>query len=570
MARRLRLWSGLVLFVFVGTHLLNHALGLISLEAAEAGRLVFLGIWRNLLGSVLLYGALLTHVVLVLMALYQARHLRLPRWEVVRLGLGLAMPFMLIPHIFGTRVLADVFDVQDTYAYVVVGMWVLHPSSAPMQALLLVIAWAHGCMGVRWWLQFKPWYPRYRAWLRAGALLLPILALAGFSAIGRETALLAPTPGWLERTFAGIQEEQESLVLGWAGIGNGLFVGAVVVAFVGRSARSWWQRRRGVVRLTYPGGRRVQIVPGMSVLEASRAAGIPHASLCGGRGRCSTCRSRISPISERVPQPSNDEERVLRRVGAPPNVRLACQLRPLSDLNVIPLLPPTIESADGLLRPSASQGSEREIAILFADLRGFTKFSEHRLPYDVVFVMNQYFRAMGEAVEASGGHLDKFIGDGVMALFGVSTGVERGCRQALDAAVAMARGLDELNRILASDLAEPLRIGLGIHVGPVIVGEMGYGHARSLTAIGDAVNTASRLESTSKEFAAQLIVSEDVASRAGVDLSVFERHEIEVRGRTTLLPIRVIPSALDLAPILTPDTALGASASAALPSPPVR
>jgi adenylate cyclase len=179
---------------------------------------------------------------------------------------------------------------------------------------------------------------------------------------------------------------------------------------------------------------------------------------------------------------------------------------------------------------------------------------------------------MGEAVEASGGHLDKFIGDGVMALFGVGSDRRRGCRQALDGAVAMATALDELNRALAQDLPDPLRIGIGIHVGPVIVGEMGYGRARTLTAIGDAVNTASRLESSTKEYHAQLMVSEDVAGYAGVSLEQFDRHEIEVRGRTTALPIRVIPSALDLIPVLNHDTALGASASAttsSLPRPPM-
>jgi len=428
-------------------------------------------------------------------------------------------------------------------------------------------------MGVRWWLQFKPWYPRYRAYLRAGALLLPTLALAGFAGIGRETEILSRMPGWLEATFAGITHDQEETVLGWAGIANGIFAVAVIAAFGGRSVRSWIVRRRGAIRLTYPGGRRVVATPGMSVLDASRAAGIPHASLCGGRGRCSTCRSRIGPASARVPQPTPEEERVLKRVGAPPNVRLACQLRPTNDLTVIPLLPPTIESAESVLRPSSALASEQEIAILFADIRGYTKFSEHRLPYDVVFVMNEYFKAMGESVEASGGHLDKFIGDGVMALFGVNADPVRGCRQALDGAVAMATALDELNRALSSDLPDPLRIGIGIHVGPVIVGEMGYGRARTLTAIGDAVNTASRLESSTKEFHAQLMVSEEVANYAGVNLERFERHEIEVRGRTTALPIRVIPSAIDLIPVLTNDTALGASAAAgptALPRPPLR
>jgi adenylate cyclase len=571
MTRKLRLWSGLVLFVFVTMHLFNHALGIFSLEAAEAGRLVSVAIWRNLAGTVLLYSALLTHIVLVLLALYRARHLRLPRWELLRLGLGLAMPFMLLPHIFGTRVLREIApEFRDTYAYVVFGMWVEHPESAAVQALLLVIAWTHGCMGVRWWLQFKPWYPRYRTILRAGALLLPALALAGFAGIGRETAFLSTTPGWLERTFAGMTLAQNDMVLGWAGIANAAFGVSVALVFGGRYVRSVLLRRRGVVRLTYPGGRRVSATPGMTVLEASRSAGIPHASLCGGKGRCSTCRSRIGPASARVPEPTPEEARVLKRLGAPPNVRLACQLRPTNDLNVIPLLPPSIQSAESVLRPSSASASEQEIGILFADIRGYTKFSEHRLPYDVVFVMNEYFKAMGEAVEGSGGHLDKFIGDGVMALFGVGTDPVRGCRQALDATVAMAHALDELNRVLAQDLPDPLRIGIGVHVGPVIVGEMGYGRARTLTAIGDAVNTASRLESSSKEYHAQLIVSEDLAMRAGVDLSRFERHEMTVRGRTTPMGIYVVPSALDLVPILTHETALATSSTASLPRPPIR
>jgi adenylate cyclase len=559
------------MFAFVVTHLLNHALGIVSLEAAEAGRLIFLPIWRNPVGTVLLYGSLVTHIVLVLLTLYQARHLRLPRWEVVRLALGLLMPFLLIPHIFGTRVLNEVTSFRDTYAYVVAGMWLHHPESAALQIVLLLVAWMHGSLGIRWWLQYRPWFPRYRALLMAVGVIIPTTAIAGFVAIGRETQLRSAEPGWLTSVFGGVTEAQEMQVLGWSSIASGLFVAAVAVAFVGRLVRAWIQRRRGVVRLTYPGGRRVTITTGTTVLEASRAAGIPHASLCGGRGRCSTCRSRIGPPTAAVPIPTPDEERVLRRVGAPANVRLACQLRPISDLQIIPLLPSTIESTEGLLGPSFTQGSEQELAILFADLRGFTKFSEHRLPYDVVFVMNQYFKAMGEAVEASGGHLDKFIGDGVMALFGINADPERGCRQALEAAVAMAEALDHLNEVLAQDLAEPLRIGLGIHAGPVIVGEMGYGAARTLTAIGDAVNTASRLESMNKDYHSQLIFSEEVATRAGVDPSRFERHEIEVRGRTTLLPVRVVMNAHDLLPALAPtETVLSASGrSGDLPRPPL-
>jgi adenylate cyclase len=215
-------------------------------------------------------------------------------------------------------------------------------------------------------------------------------------------------------------------------------------------------------------------------------------------------------------------------------------------LGIIPLLPPNASPRDGYPKAAQVHGREQEIAILFADLRAFTQFAESRLPYDVVFVLNRYFAGMGGAVERAGGHLDKFIGDGVMALFGVNSGVDDGCRKALVAAKDMARQLEELNHALAQDLETPLRIGIGIHAGAAIVGEMGYGPATHLTAIGDAVNTASRLEAMTKEFGAQLVVSETVVTKAGLDATVFPRREIEVRGRKEPIAIRIVADAKGL------------------------
>ncbi len=284
-------------------------------------------------------------------------------------------------------------------------------------------------------------------------------------------------------------------------------------------------------------------LPGATILDISRDNGIPHASVCGGRGRCSTCRVRVSHGIDELPPASASEQRVLDRIGSPINVRLACQTRPSAAVSVIPLLPPTATPGDAHPRAARLHGEEREIAILFADLRSFTQFSEKKLPYDVVFVLNQYFASMGEAVETAGGHLDKFIGDGVMALFGTDGDAATACRQSLVAAKAMGEKLAELNRTLEHDLDEPFRMGIGVHAGPAIVGEMGYGAATGITAIGDAVNTASRLEAMTKEFGAQLVVSQDVAERAGVDLSDYPRHEIEVRGREEPVAVRVVEMA---------------------------
>jgi adenylate cyclase len=293
----------------------------------------------------------------------------------------------------------------------------------------------------------------------------------------------------------------------------------------------------------------VEIVPGVSVLEASRMAGIVHASVCGGRGRCSTCRIRVVGPHEAIPMPAPEEVKVLQRVSAAPDVRLACQLRPGGDLRVTPLLPGTAQARDGFRRPAYLHGVEREITILFADLRAFTRLSESKLPYDLVFLLNRYFTEMGHAVEAAGGRIDKFIGDGVMALFGLDSDVEAGCREALAAARGMSERMQVLNDALVHDIAEPLRIGIGIHTGPAIVGEMGYGTAVSVTAVGDSVNTASRIEGLTKDYACELVVSEAVVRRAGIDLGAAPRHEIEIRGRVERLVVRTLSSARDL-PVL--------------------
>jgi adenylate cyclase len=298
--------------------------------------------------------------------------------------------------------------------------------------------------------------------------------------------------------------------------------------------------RRSLIRIGYPDGREVQVPRGFSVLEASRFAGIPHASVCGGRGRCSTCRIRIGTGLAQLPPPSAGEQRVLQRVGAPPAVRLACQLRPSVNISVMPLLPATAQASDGYAQPSYLAGQERTIAVMFADLRTFTGIAEQKLPYDLVFLLNSYFEAVGESIIGAGGMVDKFIGDGVMALFGVESGPEEGCRQALVAASGMVERVNRLSESLQNELAQPLRIGIGIHCGPAIVGRMGYGPTVHVTAIGDTVNVASRLQDSTKEYGCQLVISEEVVRRSGLDTAQLVRHELTVRNRREALSIFVV------------------------------
>jgi adenylate cyclase len=556
MIRRLHLITGLILFAYLLTHLLNLALGLVSVEALEAGRRAFLLLWRNLPMTVLLYGALAVHVGLAFRALYRRRRLKMPAWEAAQIVLGFAIPPLLVLHVLGTRVAYEFFGTEDSYVYVLLVYFVFSPILGVKQVAVVGVAWLHVAIGLHFWLRIRPWYPKAAPYLFATALLLPAFSLAGYLVAGREVVRLGKDPAWLDAAIAQIHFVDAEGARLITALENGFLAALaalLALTLLARLLRAWWQRR-GIVQVIYPGGRRVPVSAGTTILEASRGAGIPHASVCGGRGRCSTCRVRVGAGAERLAPPSEAESRVLARVGAAPNTRLACQTRPAADIEVTPLLPSAASPREAAAAPRHRQGEEREVAILFADLRGFTALAEDKLPYDVVFVLNRYFTAMGTAVEDSGGRVDKFIGDGVMALFGVDRDIEAGCRDALAAARRMSERLDELNQVLAGDLERPLKIGIGIHSGPVIVGEMGYGRATSMTAIGDPVNTASRLEALTKEFDADLVLSEPVAGRSGLDLSPYPRREIELRGRAGRLAVfvvgdaRTLPVALEATP----------------------
>ena len=547
-ARRARIASGLVLFAFVTTHLVNHALGLISLAAMEAGRWAFLALWRNPVGSTLLAAAVLVHIALAAWSIYLRRQLRMPLWEAVQILLGLAIPLLVVDHAVGTRIANEFYGFEDSYTSLVLLFWVLKPELGLWQSLLVLVAWTHGCMGIHYWLRMQPWYQRVRMVLYTFVVLLPVLALLGFAQAGRFVATLAVEPIWIRETFidARAPDVMAAAALRHTGDSIRMALGLLLAVTLGARALRQVIERGSSVRITYPGGRVVSVPVGFSILEASRQERIPHASVCGGRGRCSTCRIRILSGSGPLPPPGPTELRVLSRLNATPDVRLACQLRPVHDLSVIPLIPPSVAPVESLSHPGIMAGREREVCVLFADLRGFTKIAEKRLPYDTVFLLNRYFEVVGGAIEAAGGIPNQFIGDGVMALFGVHTGPEEGARDALAAARTMHRAIAELSADLHEALPEPLRLGIGVHCGPAVVGHMGRGVATYLTAVGDTVNTASRLQDQTKSFACELIISDRVAERSGIDTSVFRREEITVRNRAEPIHVWIIENVADL------------------------
>lgn len=536
--RRLRLASGLVLFVFVATHLLNHALGLVSLQVAEQGRTLFLALWRNGPATIAFYGAFLVHVALALDALYERHTLRMPPLEALRLAIGLFIPVLLAVHFTGTRVAYELYGLEDSYARVVPAIW--DSGSAPRQLALLTVAWLHGCLGIHFVLRHRA---RYREWfylLYAAMVVVPVLAALGFVGMAHEIPLRVAA-GQLTAAPASAAAEGEQLqfISNWLLL---VFGGAVAIVLLLRAGRAQRERRLGrTVALTYP-GRVVEVPRGWSVLEASRAHGIAHLSLCGGRARCSTCRVRVEGDAAHLPPPGDAELRTLQRIRATPDIRLACQLRPAGDLRVTPLL-----RATSATQPTA--GAEREVVVLFVDLRRWTSLSEQHLPHDLAYVLDQFFEVVGEAVRSCGGVPNQFIGDSVMALFGLEHDLPTACGQALAAARAIEAGMECHRERMQREFGAALEFGIGVHAGAAAVGEVGWRETRTFSAVGDTVNTAARLQELCKGYGVRLVVSEQVLRGAGVEAGGLARHEVDVRGRVDPLVVYAVatPSALPAA-----------------------
>jgi adenylate cyclase len=232
-----------------------------------------------------------------------------------------------------------------------------------------------------------------------------------------------------------------------------------------------------------------------------------------------------------LPDPAGLEAAALARIGATKGMRLACQIRPMADMSVTPLLAADASAADGLVK-GGMEGSERQVTVVFIDLRGSTALGEAKMPYDVLFILNQFFNEMTKALVATGGHYSNFTGDGLMALYGLETPQPAiGAEQALRGAREMLTRLDRLNAQLKADLKEPLRIGIGIHFGEAIVGFLGPPGSQIVTAIGDTVNTTARLENLNKDYDSALILSQDAARAAGLNLAGEPLHQAPVKGR---------------------------------------
>ncbi len=538
---RLRIGSGLVLFVFAFFHFLNIGLGLFHTDYLHGMQDSRKAVTRHDAMSALLYLALIIHSGLALTSIIQRRTLRMPFSSALQIVLGLLIPIQLIVHIIHTRYAHEIYDVNDEMGYIIILMW---PSSAIwMQSLLLLIVWVHGCIGLHMWLRLTRWWGKTLPYLIGIAVFVPCFALAGVLTEGRRIwadfsddflrEQYIEHYNWpsAEAFEAMFRVEDNAMTGFWAALG------ATAAFYLGR--KLW--RRRHSVQVTYARGPEVFAEKGMTLLEMSQANGIPHAALCGGKGRCTTCRVIVEDGGDHLPPPSEIEARSLAAVGASAQTRLACQMRPTEPVKVFRVFRP-----DGKHdRAHASQGQERQLAVLFLDMRGFTARTAGQLPYDIVFLLNRFFDAIVPSITSQGGVVDKYMGDGLLAVFD-KPDPQQSARAGLKAAIEISHALEQFNRQLSSEDSPHIRIGMGLHLGDLVLGEIGAAGHAAQTIIGDAVNVASRLEAETKPLGVELLVSAELLQAAEMDISDDRIQNFKLRGVSEPVPALPVPRTSEL------------------------
>ncbi len=564
--RQVRLVCGLIMFSYIFSHFFNHALGNFSYDTMEAWLRFHVWWWRIPVVNFALYAAATTHLSLGLWALYQRRHFRYTVIEITQLLLGLSIPLLIASH-FGIMRLGGLLfgRAAPPYAGTLFAYWVNRPYMVGVQFLLLTVAWTHACIGLYFWLRLKPFFKWAAPFLLAIAVLLPPLAMTGTNRGGHEVTERALQPQWraehIKLTPLAQRAVIEDITLFYFPI---FYLSAIVLVFAARGVRTLLEARRGTITVSYP-NRRVRVPRGLSILEASLRFNVPHASVCGGRARCSTCRVRVVSDRSTLPRPSGREAFVLARVGAAgnPAIRLACQLRPQADVAVIPVLPANVGADFVRNRKRVNIGQERYIVSMFVDMRGSTRLAEARLPFDTVFLINRFLEAASQAVVDGGGQPNQFVGDGLLALFGLHADPATACRQAIRAAAMVASNVEHMNRQFATELQEPIQFGIGIHGGEVIIGDIGFRDHMVFTALGDAVNVAARLQDMTKALNCTVVVSEDVCNNAGIAPDRLTRTKVSIRGRDQPMSVCAAADPAELAGLLGEK----AAASGALRAP---
>ncbi len=277
--------------------------------------------------------------------------------------------------------------------------------------------------------------------------------------------------------------------------------------------------------------RKIVAEPENTILEISLKNQIPHHHACGGNAKCSTCRVLILKGEENLSPRNELEIELFKKKGLGSKIRLACQTKVRGDVTLKRLVREDFEEEFAV--EYNHTGREIPLAILVSDIRNFTSFTERHFAYDVVFILNYFYKKMGDAILSHNGYIDQFIGDAILAIFGMDEKDNQiKCQNAFFASLEMLKKLQEFNQYLKKNFNEEFKIGIALHFGNVIYGEIGHPEKKQITVIGDAINYVSKLEKMTKKIQTPILATEEFLKMLNLDDIEKKNYKIKITGKT--------------------------------------
>ena len=249
-----------------------------------------------------------------------------------------------------------------------------------------------------------------------------------------------------------------------------------------------------------------------TLLDISLENKIPHLHECGGNGRCTTCRVRVLDGYQHLSPPTSLERNMAHFRKWDPSIRLACQCYIRGDVSVQRLVWTSAEVNKLQLEMiPEGEAEERSIAILFCDLRNFTRITSNNMAFDMAHMLNRFYTVLGDPILMNNGVIYQYVGDEIIGIFGTGGGSrQKNCLDAIRAALGMQYAIERLNRFELKDFDTNFEIGIGINFGRAYIGHLGHPKHRQFTVVGDPVNVASRIQGCTKAYQAKILVSHAV------------------------------------------------------------
>jgi adenylate cyclase len=519
--RNVALISGLVLFVFAAVELCSDAVGVVSLQTMgdlAAWQLVLTRSWA---GLAVLSGACASHIVATLWFTARRATLRMSFGDAALIVTGILVPLLLLPYLVDTRLANILFGVDDDILYRLAKLW---PEHDLVYVSLIMLLWAHGCIGLHRWLRLRAGYRLIAPVLGVAALAIPIAAVAGLIAADRIVIALMADNTLAEQVRAATRwpsDDVEQALSRLRLIALACYGGLLLLAAGALMVRFLKIVVSPKIDITYVNGPRLKAAIGPTLLEISLLNAVPHANTCGGRGRCTGCSVRIEQGEGALPPRTVAELELLG--GEDDRIRLACQIRPTAALTVTRLTSIAGTASDAGAEPELdTAGIEREVAAFSVHLQGHETLVGSRRAYDAIFFLNEFLDMVSTCIVRHNGAIMQTTGSGIIAVFGQDDSAAAACRAAFAAGTHIDVALDRLNERFSAEFGQPIAVAMGLALGTAYLGRLGAGPSKPFTAVGPVVDTAESLAGLAESRRCQLAAVPAALHAAGIDSEAME------------------------------------------------